>query len=438
MTKKPQPDEPTHAATQENSTIALESEALADAVSSASDVGYETVQLEAVAAPGAAEVLQAPTVENRGVVAASRLEEPGSTRPRVPVVSAPDTGVVPQVATGDPSVTTHLPVVDLVTEADDGIVDEVDPEWTVADQPTVQLTPSKLKPPRPAYLETGEQEVWPPRPTPTPAPVSQPSQPLGRTYVSPGREPTPIPRPPTFTRPTLRPPTPPGRIPSPTGKLLARPTAAAYSDPRMRRLAALRQQREAVSDGKRAPGDYAPVAQVVRQWWSDLLPGLSDALNHQHEARASGVHPIPAHEPSPVASLGDAFGRLAAVVRDIGEKAQSAAKPALNRLHDRTEHVAQALVDRLEGPAVRQQAPLLGPGRVAVFFRQGVTVGQAQRVLTTNQVRPMRLIPRRHGFLGMVQPGYESDVGEQLRQHPYVRDVVYLRYDANGEPLSTR
>lgn len=206
----------------------------------------------------------------------------------------------------------------------------------------------------------------------------------------------------------------------------------------MRRLMDLRQRREAHAEGQQPVGENPPVAQVVRQWWSDLLPGLSQALDHQHEARASGVHPIPAHEPSPLAGLGDAFGRLAAVVRDLGERAQSAAMPALTRLHDRAEQAAQALVDRIEGPPVRQQAPLLGPGRLAVFFRQGVTVGQAQRVLVSNQVRPMRLIPRRHGFLGMVQPGYEAEVGEQLRQHPYVRDVVYLRYDENGQALALR
>ena len=204
----------------------------------------------------------------------------------------------------------------------------------------------------------------------------------------------------------------------------------------MRRLVELRLQRDAHKDGQRGPVDNLPVAQAVRQWWSDLLPGLASALDHQHEARESGMYPIPAHVNTTTSALGDAFGRVASVVRDLSGRAQAAAGPAMNRLqelHDRAEHAAQAMVDRIEGSPVRQQGPLLGPGRLAVFFEQGVTVGQAQRLLMTNQARPMRLIPRRHGFLALVQPGRESAVGKELKKHPYVRDVVFMEYDANGQ-----
>src|SRR5207302_10566484 len=126
------------------------------------------------------------------------------------------------------------------------------------------------------------------------------------------------------------------------------------------------------------------------------------------------MYPIPAHVSVPTSALGDAFGRVTSVVRDLGGRAQAAASPAFTRLHElheRAEHVAQAMVDRIEGSPVRQQGPLLAPGRLAVFFEQGVTVGQAQRLLMTNQARPMRLIPRRHGFLALVQPWRESVVG---------------------------
>jgi hypothetical protein len=177
---------------------------------------------------------------------------------------------------------------------------------------------------------------------------------------------------------------------------------------------------------------------MVRQWWSDLLPGLSQALDHMHEARASGIYPIPAYEPAPAGRLGDAFGRLTRAARDLSGRAQAAAGPTFNRLHERAEQAAQALVDRIEGPPARQQGPLLGPGRLAIFFEQGVSVGQAQQLLVTNRARPMRLIPRRHGFLALVPPGQEPAVGEQLRQHPYVRDVVYLEYDDDGQPLPAR
>lgn len=206
----------------------------------------------------------------------------------------------------------------------------------------------------------------------------------------------------------------------------------------MERFQALRQQRLAHDGGERAPNEPPSVATTVRQWWNDLLPNLQNALTYQHEARASGAHPIPAHEPTAATRLGDAFGRLAATARDITERAQAAASPALKRLHNQAEHAAQALVDRIEGPAARQQAPLLGPGRIAIFFRQGVTVGQAQALLSASHARPIRLIPRKHGFLTLVTPGMEAEIGERLREHPYVRDVTYLEYDQYGQTIEPR
>jgi hypothetical protein len=236
----------------------------------------------------------------------------------------------------------------------------------------------------------------------------------------------------------IRPTAPASRLPSPTGRS-SPGTWATASDPRLRRLEDLRRRRLSQPAGQQPQGEgTAPVAQAVRQWWGDLIPGLQHALHYQHEARSSGSYPIPATEPTAATRLGDAFGRLAAAVRDLGERAQSAAGPALNRLHTRAEQAAQALVERFEGSQGRQQAPLLGPGRLAVFFEQGVTVGDAQRLLVASHARPLRLIPRRHGFLALVLPGRESEVGEQLRQHPYVRDVVYLEYNQNGQPIAPR
>jgi hypothetical protein len=81
---------------------------------------------------------------------------------------------------------------------------------------------------------------------------------------------------------------------------------------------------------------------------------------------------------------------------------------------------------------MRQQAPLLGPGRIAIFFRHGVSVGQAQRLLAASSARPMRLIPRKHGILAQVMPGLEPEIGERLRQHPYVDDVLYMQYLDHG------
>ena len=140
----------------------------------------------------------------------------------------------------------------------------------------------------------------------------------------------------------------------------------------------------------------------VRQWWGDLRPGLKKALEYQHEARASGFARFPPmnqrnqrnQRTSPSSRLGDVFGRLTASARGLTERVQSATAPTFRRVHDQAEHTAQAIVGRFETDPIRQQAPFLGPGRVAVFFRSGVSVGQAQRLLSSNEARPLRIIPR--------------------------------------------
>jgi hypothetical protein len=406
------------------------------------DAARETIELPAISMEDEA--------EEPADAAAIPEAQLAATAPRMAAVTHPliQTYDAPVTRESDPAATTQLPIVgpDADDQSVEAILDEVDPDWAVADQPTIQILQRPPQPQpaalprqapaddesrrpirplrptlRPAYLETGEPSTWPPRHTPTPASAAETLRP-----------PSAIPRP--TSRPLLNQP----RIPSPSGRQPQGSIPAAYSDPRMRRLVELRLQRGAHKNGQRAPGENPPVAQLVRQWWADLAPSMQRALEHQHEARASGVYPIPAHEATSAARLGDAFGRVAAAVRDLSGRAQAAAAPALNKLHERAEHAAQALVDRLDGGAVHQQAPFLGPGRVAVFFQQGITVGQAQRLLMANQARPMRLIPRRHGFLTLVRPGQESTVGEALRQHPFVRDVVYLEYDDNGQPLSPR
>jgi hypothetical protein len=392
-----------------------------------------TVELPAVRV-----TVELPTVPAPDAAASSAAEpsfaDGATTQLPIPEVAAP-------FADG---ATTQLPIPEVAAAMGDGADEEADGEWALADQPTVALDPQLLraiKPeagpetpsPRPAFLETGEVAVWPPRPgTPTPPGANgQPPVARGPNSGPLGRPLQPIPRPVVRTGP-LQP-----RIPSPSGRAAAG-AAAAISDPRMARLVELRLQRGKYHEDDRAPDANVPVAQLVRQWWHDLAPGVRTALHAQHEARASGVYPLPAHVAAPATRLGDAFGRLAAAVRDLGERAQAAASPTLTRLHDGMEHAAQALVERIEGPPGQQQGPLLGPGRLAVFFQQGVTVGQAQRLLATNRARPMRLIPKRHGFLALVPPGRESEVGEHLRVHPYVRDVVYLEYDENGGPRSPR
>jgi hypothetical protein len=303
------------------------------------------------------------------------------------------------------------------------IPDESD-EWSVADQPTVVMSPQAFKRVRPAYLDTDELQSWPP--TPRRGTLGDVTPPIGlqRQHITSAR-------PSGLNGPQLA--NPGGR------RVPAAPPAgdarAMMSNPRMHRFQELRRQRVNHEQGERASEDNKPVAEVVRQWWADLRPGLQRALAYQHEARASGMHPIPAHEPTARSRLGDAFGYLATSARDLAERASNAAGPRLKQLHERAERAAQAFIQRFEASEVRQQGPLLGPGRIAVFFRPAVTVGQAQRLLAATQARPMRIIPRKHGFLAWVKPGTEAEVSERLRKHPYVNDVIYLDYDEYGDPL---
>jgi hypothetical protein len=334
---------------------------------------------------------------------------------------------------------------DEVAESD-GLADETDPEgeWALADQPTVHLTQEELQALKPSFLDTSERPAsWPPRPAeasvapellersahaaqnPTPPPPAAAPQPQAdpRDWRA-GLPPRPQP---PFDLSAGRPAPLSERLAAPDGRPMRAPDPESGApDYRMERFQELRRHRTAHEHGDEATDDVTPVAEAVRQWWHDLRPGVGDALEFQREARESGTHPLPAFAPPPPTSrLGDAFGKLAASARGVSERAQQVAGPALKRIHDQVEHAAQGFIDRFEP---RQQAPFLGPGRIAVFFRRGVTVGQAQRLLAASSARPMRLIPRKHGILAQVMPGNESEVSDRLRQHPYVDDVVYMEY----------
>lgn len=329
-----------------------------------------------------------------------------------------------------------------------GIADEVDPdvEWSMADQPTIHLSPEELKALRPAsFLDTSDVPSWPPRPQSPRAPDAQPRPGRDVTPAYPPAQPDqprwkqglpPRPQPPFPLDGLGRALTPGERLAAPDGRLAPTPEPDEPPvDYRMERFQELRRHRMAHDQGDAATDDVTPVADAVRQWWNDLRPGVGTALQFQREARESGVHPLPAYAaPTPTSRLGDAFGRLAASAREVTQRGKDAAGPTLKRWHDQMEQAAQGLIQRFEGDAARQQAPLLGPGRVAVFFRRGVTVGQAQRLLAASSARPMRLIPRKHGILAQVMPGREGEICERLRQHPYVDDVVYVDYDERGEP----
>jgi hypothetical protein len=363
----------------------------------------------------------------RETVQPSQPSQPSTSRPRKTTLA---TAIVRPRPQAQPDVTpADLPELADVQPEADGIPDEID-EWSIADQPTIQLPPRMARL-RSDFLETDEHASWPSRPAassvPMPTPTPTPPPPTHRPPVPPStprRE--PIARPAEIRGP---------RLSGPNGRTVPAAPAgvprAALLDPRMERFQELRRNRT----DPESPDDARPVTEAVRQWWTDLRPGLQRALHHQHEARTSGTFPIPAYEPDPASRLGDAFGRLAASARGLTEKAQAVAAPTFKRLHNQAEQAAQALVERFEGSPMRQQEPFLGPGRIAIFFRSGVTVGQAQRLLSASQARPMRIIPRKHGFLAYVKPGFEVEISERLRLHPYVRDVLYVEYDEYGDSV---
>jgi hypothetical protein len=367
-----------------------------------------TVMAEAdVAGDHAASDSAAPdgdTTAKRAAVPADGPTTSGSTA-KVPAASLVDGNAIPD-------------------DFADEIPDESD-EWGLADQPTVVLSPQAFKRKRPDFLDTGEQTTWPP--SSRRVTLGDITPPIGLR----GQEISAA-RPSGLNGPQLA---------SPDGELVPSASEAGVartmmSNPRMHRFQELRRKRVANESGEPAPDEGKPVADVVRQWWGDLRPGLQRALRYQHEARASGMHPIPAHEEAaPRSRLGDAFGYIATSARELADRASKTAGPHLKQLHDRAERAAQAFIQKFEGSEVRQQGPLLGPGRIAVFFRPAVTVGQAQRLLAATQARPMRIIPRKHGFLAWVKPGTEAEVSERLRKHPYVHDVIYLDYDVYGDPI---
>jgi hypothetical protein len=396
----------------------------------------ETLELPIAAARDSRESETGPSAEMSAPVAAAHASEtdgadasdapPEPERPRhhtLASMSRTRGGTNPQNAPLPPP---PPPEPEPPVFADDEILDETDyssrgeEEWSIAEQPTVALAPGTVLSARPRFLDTGERAVWPPLPASDasiPGTLPEAAASLHRRAI-PRLDRTGQQR---FASPNGRPMPgePPAGIPP-----------SAYQDPRSERLRELHRRRDAKEHGQDDPSEDRQVTERVRQWWSDLRPGLRDALEYQHEARASGVHPIPAYEPASSSRLGDVFGRLTASARGLTERA----RPAFERLHDQAEHAAQAIVGRFEPDPARQQAPFLGPGRIAIFFRSGVSVGQAQRLLSSNEARPLRIIPRKHGFLAYVLPGTEEKVSSRLRIHPYVRDVVFMSINEYGDP----
>jgi hypothetical protein len=334
---------------------------------------------------------------------------------------------------------------------EDEIPDETDgaDDWSVVDQPTVQLVHQMLAASLPAAHggvgPGAAQGVDPASVQPSVQPSVQRGQVTNERASWPSlaaadaaAQQTPSSQQPKTTQ-SIHPDLLGGpRYAAPDGKLMQMtpPTGVppVAANVRRERFQELRESRKAHEQGGRAPHDTPHVSEVVRTWWRDLLPGVQGGLRAQHEARASGTYAAPEYLATAVSWLGDVFGKVAVSTRELANRAQQNTAPTLKRWHQWAEQYAQGLIERLEGSPIQQQAPFLAPGRIAVLFRSGVSMAQAQRLLMNAQARPMRAIPNKHGFLALVRPGREADVAERLKLHPYVRDVIYMQYSPNDDP----
>lgn len=332
----------------------------------------------------------------------------------------------------------------------DEIPDETEgaDDWSVVDQPTVLLVQQMLAGNQPAAdgADAGPDAAGAEVPRVKRGPVTTeratwaplPAREAGGPQAMVEQQQA-DPRQPKTTRP-IHPDVLGGpRYAAPDGKLMpvtppeGVPRVAA-GNMRVERFQHLRGSRKAHEQGERAPQDPPRVSEMARTFWNDLLPGVKQALHMQHEARASGAYAVPEYLATAVSWLGDVFGKVAVSTRDLANRAQQTAGPTLKRWHEHAEQYAQRLIDRLDGGPIQQQAPFLAPGRIAVLFRSGVTIPQAQRLLHNAQARPLRAIPHKHGYLALVRPGREGDIAERLRQHPYVRDVIFMEYSQADDP----
>jgi len=182
--KPAQPSQPPD----DDATIVLDSETLlADATPEPAD--------DAPSSDGATVVLEQSTLaaasadDSSTRVLPTIAAQSAESAPSVPTAlpAALESAEADKDATKDPAATNQLAVVQAAAPggAASAILDEIDPEWSLADQPTVQMAPQIMaqvmppaarrmptltRPARPAFLETGEQDIWPSRPEPDSAP----------------------------------------------------------------------------------------------------------------------------------------------------------------------------------------------------------------------------------------------------------------------------
>lgn len=243
-------------------------------------------------------------------------------------------------------------------------------------------------------------------------------------------------------------PPPPIRPLSPTGKLPPRMPPAQQSntptrkrgepldrDEELAELRRLRLEREATSAGYSA--EAPAISDKLRQWWHDLQPGIARVLGRSHRAGARGARATTYHTSAQLPAVrlrsmeaeeAPILERGSEAARGLGQRAQTAAHPALNKLHSRAEQVAQSIVDRIDerlGGRPPLQHVLLGPGRMIVSFAPNVTIRDAQLIIAGVQARSLRRLVGYNAYLVLVPPGREARYAERLHAYRQVTGVHF-------------
>jgi hypothetical protein len=213
-------------------------------------------------------------------------------------------------------------------------------------------------------------------------------------------------------------------------------------------FARLRAERLAREDGQAQPDEHT-IAKTLQQWWNDLRPGIDRVLGRAHRGGSRGARSVSFHTSTQLPAVRirpfdsdqvPAVQRLSETARQIGTRAQTAAMPALTKMHGRAERAAQALVDKIDerlGGRPPLQHVLLGPGRMIVAFASHISIRDAQLVITSVQGRALRRLVGYNAYLVLVPPGREAIYAERLHVYPEVTGVHFGPQRPSGNNASS-
>jgi hypothetical protein len=219
---------------------------------------------------------------------------------------------------------------------------------------------------------------------------------------------------------------------TPTRKRDARP------DDRDERLAELHRLRTAREDGviDRLPQEPY-ISDKLRQWWHEVQPGIDRVLGRAHRAGVRGARATAYQTSAQLPAVRSrsldadeipAIRRLSQTAQQIGRRAQTAATPALTKLHSRAERMAQQIVDSIDehlGGRPPLQHVILGPGRMIVTFANSVSIRDAQIMIAAVQARALRRLVGYNAYLILVPAGREARYAERLHTYRHVTGVHF-------------